>query len=108
MRQLVTLQTATTTRGTVGQQTPTWSDAGTFFAQVKTLGGGEVVNARQVRAVNRYSVRLRYSGSLFANGVLPTMRLLFNGRILNVESATNTDERYREYVLTCTEVANVT
>jgi SPP1 family predicted phage head-tail adaptor len=105
MRQRVTVQTLTETRDQYGQMQPSWNPAGIYWAEVHNLAGREAVNAKQISAAVTHSVRMRYLGTLFPTpGLLPSMRLIFNGSIYNILWVNDVDNRHKEYQLLVQEV----
>jgi SPP1 family predicted phage head-tail adaptor len=100
LRQRVTIETLAETRNAYGQLIPSWSPAGTFYAQIRNLAGREAVNAKQISAVVSHAVTMRYVASLFpAPGLVPSMRLLFGAAVFNIIWVDNVDNRNRQYNL---------
>ena len=107
MRQRVTIQTLSESADGYGQRVQSWIDSGTFWASIKNLSGREAVNAKQVKADSTHQVTLRYVGTLFSTpGLLPSMRLVFNGRFFSILYINNVDERNREYQLLTQEIVS--
>lgn len=100
MRQRVTLQTNTPTKDALNQDVPHWTVVGTYWAEVVTLSGRELENARQLKATVTHRVRTRYVGPISA-----AQRFLWNGRVLNIEFINNVININREYQILCTETA---
>lgn len=100
MRQRVTLQSFTVTgRDAYGEETKSWADVGTYYAEVVTLSGREAVNAQQLRADASHRVRMRWVGP-----ILPDQQFLWDGRTLHILHVNNVDNRNREYQILCREV----
>lgn len=76
----------------------TWVDYATAWAKVKPLSGIELWKAQQINALVTHNVNIR-----FRSGVLPDMRVTFKGRVLNIVSVVNDEERNREMDLVCME-----
>jgi SPP1 family predicted phage head-tail adaptor len=106
MRQRVTLQTLVETTDSYGQRIESWVTQGSYWAFLKSLSGREAVNAQQVKADVTHFLQMRYLGSLLATpGALPSMRILFNGRVFNLSWINNVDERNKTYEILAQEVA---
>jgi SPP1 family predicted phage head-tail adaptor len=109
MRQRVTVQTLSESADSYGQMIKSWTDAGSFYAEVRNLSGREAVNARQIKPEVTHQVRMRYVGQLFASpGLLPSMRLLFGAAQFNILWVNDVDNRHREYRLLVQEIVNTT
>lgn len=100
LRQRITLQTRSATRDALGQEVESWSDAGTYYGEVRPLVGRELAHAQQLRADITLAVAMRWPG--FAPG--PEQRIGYRSRILNIAHVLDLDERRREITLLCTEV----
>ena len=81
LRHRITLQSLTTTQDPVtGETTPTWTDfAADVPAEVVPLSGREFLSAAATQAEVSARMTIRYQP-----GVLPTMRVLFDGAIYNI------------------------
>ena len=84
----------------VGEKTATWPTfAGPRYMAIEPLAGSELFRAQQAASDVTTRIRLR-----FVSGVKPTMRVrLENGRIFDILSARNLDERGAELELLCRE-----
>lgn len=98
-RHLVTIQQPVETTDDLGQPVTTWSNVATVHAAVEPLEGRELFAAQAVRAETTTRVRIRYR-----SGITPKHRLVYAGRVLNILSVIDPDERHREIVLLCSEV----
>lgn len=76
---------------------------GTFWAGVRPSRQDEAVDGPQVRAATRHVVALRWQGPSLS--IRPRMRLRFagTGRVLQILSVVQVDERRAAYELTCEE-----
>ncbi len=101
LRKRVAVQSLSETENGFGQKTKTWSTSETRWAFIEPLSGRELEKARAVRSDVTHRVTMRAGGLT----VTPEQRLLFGSRILNIASITNTEERNRELIFMCTEVA---
>jgi SPP1 family predicted phage head-tail adaptor len=103
MRQTVQHQSYTVTTDAYGQEVPTWNVSGPSYpAHVKPLSGKELVVAKQIKAEISHQVTLRYCGD--SDPISPKDRLVYNGRILNIETVIDVDELHYAYQCLCTEV----
>lgn len=99
LRHTVTLQSLVETQDSYGSAVQSWADYATVRASVEPLQGREYFASQQVRAEATTRFRIRY-----LSGVLPTMRVVFDGRAYNIESIINLNERNRELHLMAVEV----
>lgn len=101
LRHRVTIQQATVAQQASGAPVRTWTNVATVWAQVRTQSGGEQRNdgADQVVASLFYAVTIRHR-----DGLLPTMRVLWDDRVLEVTAIQEPDNRQRILTLMCTEV----
>lgn len=97
--QRVTLQRFTTTVGPFGQKIITWTDVGTYWAQVRPASGQERLVGQNIQAETTHAVNM-----LMATEITQADRLVFEGRILNIKQAINVNEKNVEYRLMCLEV----
>lgn len=104
LRHRVTVQKNTPTKNAVGEEVPGWAavpgvgSSGEVAARVSPLRGRERWAAQQVAAEATHEAGLRYFP-----GLEHEMRLLFRGRVLNIEAVMDVDERRRRILLLCTE-----
>lgn len=75
----------------------------TFWAEVRPLRGAEVLNVKQIWATASLFVSFRWLGSAVRPNPTHALRLLPEGRILNILSVSNVEERNRSYELICGE-----
>jgi len=104
LRERVTIQAATRTANSFGEEAPAWNDAQTAWAEVRPMmatarekmaPGAEILQARAP-----YQVRMR-----FFSGLSPVShRLVWEGRTLEIESVLDPDGRRHEQVVLCWEV----
>ncbi|WP_374711533.1 phage head closure protein [Symbiobacterium terraclitae] len=98
-RQRVTLQQHVVGQDEYGQPIDTWQDVATVWAAVEPLRGREYFAAHQVQAEVTTRIRIRYR-----RGIRPEMRVLYDGRVFNILSVIDPEERHRELQLMCREV----
>ena len=78
-----------------------WTTLAYRWASVEPLRGTELFTAQQIEPKTTHRVRLRWD----SEPLLSTKdRLEFRGRVLNIGSMLNVDERRREFELMCEEV----
>lgn len=105
LRELVKIQSPSSTQDEYGYSGSAWSDvfttgSGYTHASVQPVNGREYFSGREMQNPVTHRVRMR-----FQSGVIPKMRVLVGGsRILQIESVINVDERDRELVLMCKEL----
>ena len=80
--QRVTLQSRSTVQDAHGQDTITWVDVATVWAQVQAPRGREFFAAAQVQQEQSLKVRIRYRAD-----VLTTWRLVWQGRHHDITGA---------------------
>ena len=84
-----------------GQAIKTWATFVTPFAAVKPLRGQELFASQQYNAKITTRIRTRYMANITAD-----MRVSFGGRLFNIESVIDPDERKKEIHLMCSEGMN--
>jgi SPP1 family predicted phage head-tail adaptor len=94
----VQLQRATAAAGPTGESVKNWVTYATVWAKFITDRGTERLAAQQVKATVTVEIRLRYR-----SGILPSDRIKFGSRILDIKSAVDIDERHVELRLQCME-----
>ena len=98
MNQRVILQSKVVTVDTYGGEVVSWKSEKTVWASIKPVSGREYFMARQMQDETTHQVRIRYF-----EGVIPTWRVKYGDRILNIQSVINPDEGNNEMVLMCVE-----
>jgi SPP1 family predicted phage head-tail adaptor len=77
-----------------------WYPVCTRWAEIKPLSGQEIFQGQQVRPDITHQIKMRWFKEaltyVLKPGVDPKMRLVFEGRPLNVVSCVNIGERRRE------------
>lgn len=87
----------------LGQEVPTPTTVGTYWADISTLSGRELTNARQRVATVSHKVTMRWQG---AGAVNSNDHLVYQGRTFHVDWINNADERNRQLDVYCTEVVS--
>lgn len=100
LRHRVDLRLPSSNRDSVGQAITDHSTYATVWARVTPLSGRELEHADQISAETTHKVVIRYNSSVAA-----THRVNFNGRVLEIESIVNPEERNIMQILMCKEVA---
>jgi SPP1 family predicted phage head-tail adaptor len=101
LRHRITLQQKTTTRDAEGNVRETWADVATVWAAFEPIRGREYFQAASVNAENTVRFRIRYR-----QGVTPTMRVVYGGRVFDIKSVIDVNERHLEIELMCQEWAS--
>lgn len=101
LRELVTIQRATSARDSHGQPIETWSAHTTWRCEIAPVRGREYFAAQQFAAETTHKLTGHW-----ISGVLPTDRVLHGSRVFRIESVINVGERNRVLELMCVEVLN--
>lgn len=101
LRHRITLQKQVNTVNDYGAAVTTWKNVATVWADVRPLSGREYFSAQQVQSEVTTQIWLRY-----LDGIMPTMRVKFGKRTLEIVSVLNTQERNVSLRLMCKEVIN--
>lgn len=100
LRHRITIQQPGTTQDSYGEENAagTWTTFATRWAAVEPLQGREYFAAQQhlARVTTRFILRK-------INGVTPKMRILFDGRIYDIDAVMDFDERGIEVQLMAVE-----
>lgn len=100
LRHRITIQEPVVARNGFNEAITTWSAVATVWASVEPLSGREFFAAEHVQSEITHRIRVRYRA-----GIAPTMRVVFNGRYLMIESVINYGERNTDLQLMCREMA---
>lgn len=103
LRERVTIQREVVTRDSFGAEVNPWTNVATVWASVRPGASGErfIAAADQLQATITHAVRIRYR-----EGMSPKQRLLWEGKLLGIQSAVDPDGRKRELVLLCLEIVD--
>lgn len=96
LRHQVEIQEFTIIEDEIGVGTQEWITTSTVWASVEPLKGREYWAAAMVQAETTVKVTIRY-----LPGITPDHRLKFRGRIYDIQSIINTEERNQELELMC-------
>ena len=95
----VALQQKTVNEDAIKQQSESWTDMSTMWARIEPLSGREYFAARQENAEITAKITIRYRP-----GINTDLRIVFDGRIFEVLSVVNPEERCKLLILMCKEV----
>jgi len=98
MRHRVSIEEPVTLTSPSGGTRTEWRRHSTRWAAITPLSGSELLTARQVVAEVSHQVSLWWFPELKAS-----WRLVVQGRVLNIVSAIDVDEKHRELRLLCAE-----
>lgn len=99
LRHLVEIQKAIDKKtGGSGQRLPTYEHFDTRWARVAPLTGRDLLEAKQINPTLSHEVEMHY-----ADDIDETMRIVHNGRALNIEAVMNPEERNVKLLLLCSE-----
>lgn len=99
LRQVLTVESLATVEKDDGSFSRDWTVKGTRRANIDPLRGREFFESQQVQAIADHKVTLRHY-----SGLLPeTWRFTLNGRVLNIVSVANLEERGRYMEVLCKE-----
>lgn len=99
LRHRVSIQKKRITEDELKQQTENWADIATVWASIEPLSGREYFSARQENSEVTTKITIRYRRDITAD-----MRVVFDGKILEVLSVINPQEWCKSLVLMCREV----
>lgn len=99
LRHRATIQQLVNIDDGAGGSIETWQDIATVWAAIEPLRGNERYTAQQVQSTLSHKVTIRYR-----EGIKPQMRLTYKGRVFEVESVIDVEERHQWLELLCSEV----
>ncbi|MED0676983.1 phage head closure protein [Aneurinibacillus thermoaerophilus] len=95
----IRLQRRESAKDDEGIVTEGWADVATVWAAIEPLRGREYFAAATVNAENTVRIRMRYR-----RGITPDMRVLYDGRVFEIQSVIDVNEMHREIHLMTQEV----
>lgn len=98
LRHRVTIEQVSEDVDSAGGPIKEWTSINTVWANVRPVRGREFSGAAQVTAEVTHRVFMRYLANLTSAD-----RLVFEGRVFDIESVINIDERNVELEILCTE-----
>jgi SPP1 family predicted phage head-tail adaptor len=90
LRQTVTIQVVSYTENTKGEPVPTWSTFIETRAYLEATSGSEWWGKQQVMTTANFEMVIR-----FLDGIVQTMRVLWNGRTFNITAVRDIDGHRR-------------
>lgn len=99
MNRRITLRTVTRTPDGGGGYTETPVDSPPTWAKIEPLQGDEQLQAMQTGMVRPHRFTIRYRA-----GLTGATRIVYEGRVFDVRSVVDTDERHEELVILADEV----
>ena len=102
LRHVITIQQRTTAQDTSGALAPVWADLGTLRAEVRSPAGLERLQPGMEQRVATVTHQVRIRAREVA--VLPSMRVLWNGRLFEIVAVTDPDNLGVQQVLDCFEI----
>lgn len=106
LRKRITLQQQSPSVDTYGQQITTWTDVATVWASIEPSVGRELMAAQAVRLDQPTTITIRWQPALASPKTVAAMRAVYNGRIFNICSVENEEERNRMLTLLASEGLN--
>lgn len=100
LRHRVTIQTSKRTQDRYGSVIHEWIDGPEIWASVEPIRGREYFAAQQVQSETTFRVRCRYHPELVGPNA-NTRRLIFEGRIFEIEAVLDTAMRHRQLEIMC-------
>ncbi len=90
LRHKVALESKTLVSDTAGGYETTWVLVSNLWASITRARGGEAFSSGQLSAKSTHIFRLRYNAD-----IQPDMRFVFDGRVFNIRSLHNIEEKNR-------------
>jgi len=98
LRHLVELHKPATATDDIGDSRPVFTKVGRAYAEIKPATGDEKLIAAQTRGAVSHTIQLRYHA-----GVTARWRVVWRGRVFELGSAINEDERNRTAIYEAVE-----
>ena len=106
LRRRITIQRPSVTMDSYGQPVTTWTDVATVWAAIEPATGRELLAAQAMNLEQPTTITIRWQSVFSSPKAMAAMRAVYNGRIYNIHSAENPDERNVLVKLTATEGMN--
>lgn len=97
----ITIQSRASALDSFGQQILTWTDVLSCWASLESQSSKELIAAQAVNAELTDMVTIRYR-----TGITAAMRVLYQSRVLNIQSVINPDTAHVALQLMCSEGLN--
>lgn len=95
LRHLISIETPTSTKGKFSDKVVTWELFRKVWANIETLKGNERATASASWPTSDVKITLRYIA-----GVLPTMRVVYEGSIYSILNVNDVELNHQEIILT--------
>jgi SPP1 family predicted phage head-tail adaptor len=92
MNRRITLQRPSTAQDTYGGPVRTWTDLGTFWAEIQPLSGRELESAQRMASEISHQIVVRYQAIFADTRQVAGYRAVYRSRIFNIHAALNEDE----------------
>lgn len=93
------LRNQPTATDAAGAPIPNWVKVASVWANIRPISGREMWQAMQAAAELTHRVLMRYNTI-----AQPQMQIAYNGRLFEIDSVIDTDERHIELVCVCKEL----
>ena len=93
----VKIEQRSSTQDSAGEPLHTWSTFTNAYAAIEPSSARELMAAHAVMSEVTHLVMLRWQA-----GILPSMRVNYDGMLLNIQSIINKNQDSKELVLVCT------
>jgi len=104
LNRLVSVQSRSTTKDSLGGQSTTWTEVKQVWAEITTLTVGARMAAAALQTEITHQITVRYDADLWDSPrTAATYRIVYNGRYFDIQGIDNQDERNREIVLNAIE-----
>jgi SPP1 family predicted phage head-tail adaptor len=97
----ITIQSRASTLDSFGQQVTTWTDLLSCWASLESQSGKELLAAQAINSELTDMVTVLYRSTVTA-----AMRVLYQGRVLNIQSVIDPDTAHVALQLMCSEGLN--
>jgi len=92
MNRRIALQRPSTAQDTYGGPVRTWTDLGTFWAEIQPLSGRELESAQRMASEVSHQIVVRYQAIFADTRQVAGYRAVYRSRIFNIHAALNEDE----------------
>ncbi len=99
LRHRITIQESVASRDSFGAEILSWVDLAIVWAMVSPVSGKEYFAFQQINAEVSTKITMRYRPS-----ITPKMRVLFENRVLEIDSIINPEQMNISLILMCKEV----
>lgn len=106
LRRRITLQQQSTSVDAYGQPVVTWADVATIWASLEPSFGRELIAAQAVNLDQPTTITIRWQSAFSNPRSVAAMRAVYKGRIFNIHSVQNEDERNSMLTLIASEGLN--